>query len=256
MTRPREPKPWIGFVDDAESMEKARMVRWAMAMDIDREGLNDSLVEGLGEVCYLNQISINQPGWRDKWEIPYDPEGAKQMLADAGYPHGFEAQLWVGPGGFTAELGDAVVGLWLKNLNIETTVDRITYTKFRPTLVQRTHTQIYSSAGDEGKTGFPVHWPKGFQGSALTDGGWGPGFEDPFYTTHLFKMNDENDTEKRLAMAEEYFDHVYEQMVQPCFIEVPFHPKYNPELIAEWSLYPNMNGSISGAANFETIVLK
>jgi ABC-type transport system substrate-binding protein len=256
LTRPREPKPWIGFVDDAESMEKARKVRWAMSMAIDREGLNDSLVEGLGEVCYLNQISINQPGWQDKWEIPYDPEGAKQMLADAGYPDGFEAQLWVGPGGFTAELGDAVAGLWLKNLNIDTTVDRITYTKFRPTLVQRTNTQIYSSAGDEGKTGFPVHWPKGFQGSALTDGGWGPGFEDPFYTTHLFKMNDENDAEKRLAMAEEYFDHVYEQMVQPCFIEVPFHPMYNPELIAEWSLYPNMNGSISGAANFETIVLK
>ena len=135
MTRPREPKAWIGFVDDAESMEKARMVRWAMSRAIDREGLNDSLVEGLGEVCYLNQISINQPGWQDKWEIPYDPEGAKQMLADAGYPDGFEAQLWVGPGGFTAELGDAVAGLWLKNLNIETTVDRITYTKFRPTLV-------------------------------------------------------------------------------------------------------------------------
>ncbi len=40
-----------------------------------------------------------------------------------------------GPGGFTAEYGDAVAGLWLKHLNIKTTVDRIIYTKFRPTLV-------------------------------------------------------------------------------------------------------------------------
>ena len=256
LTRPRVEKPWIGFVGDPESMERARKVRWAMSMAVDREALNDSLVEGLGEVCYLIQISINQPGWQDKWEIPFDPEGAKALLDEAGYPEGFQAELWVGPGGFTAEYGDAVAGLWLKHLNIETTVDRITYTKFRPTLVQRTNTQIYASAGDEGKTGFPVHWPKGFQGSALTDGGWGPGFEDPFYTTHLFKMNSETDPEKRLAMAEEYFDHVHHQMVQPCFVEVPFHVMYDTDQVAEWKLNPNMNGNFSGASNFETIVLK
>ncbi len=256
LSRPREAKPWIGFVDDPESMERARKVRWAMSMAVDREALNDSLVEGLGEVCYLIQISINQPGWQDKWEIPFDPDAAKAMLTDAGYPDGFEAELWVGPGGFTAEYGDAVAGLWLKHLNITTIVDRITYTKFRPTLVQRTNTQIYASAGDEGKTGFPVHWPKGFQGSALTDGGWGPGFEDPFYTKHLFKMNAEGDADKRLAMAEEYFDHVYHEMVQPCFVEVPFHAMYDTDQIAEWNLYPNMNGNHSGAANFESIVLK
>ncbi len=256
LERPRIEKPWIGFIDDPESMDRARKVRWAMSLAIDREGINSSLVEGLGENCYLNQISIEQPGWQEKWEIPYDPERAKALLVEAGYPDGFEAELWVGPGGFVAELGDALAGLWLKNLNVVTIIDRITYTKFRPTLVQRTNTQIYSSAGDEGKTGFPVHWPKGFQGSALTDGGWGPGFEDPFYTKHLFKMNAENDAEKRLAMAEEYFDHVYEEMVQPCFIQVPFHPMYNPDLIETWTQYPNMNGNISGAANFETIVLK
>ncbi len=69
-------------------------------------------------------------------------------------------------------------------------------------------------------------------------------------------MNAENDADKRLAMAEEYFDHVYKQMVQPCFIEVPFHVMYNTDLISEWQVNPNMNGNLSGASIFETIVLK
>ncbi len=99
LSRPRTAKPWIGFVDDPESMENARKVRWAMSLAVDREALNNSLVEGLGDVCYLIQISINQPGWQDKWEIPFDPVKAKQMLTEAGYPDGFEAELWVAPAG-------------------------------------------------------------------------------------------------------------------------------------------------------------
>ena len=256
LTRTFVDKPWIGKFGDAESMENARKVRIAMSMALDRQGIKDSLTEGLGEDCYLIQISTQQAEWKDRWEMPYDPEGAKKLLAEAGYPNGFEAELWVGPGGFTAELGDAIAGLWLKNLNVNTIVDRITYTKFRPTLVQRSNTQIYSSAGDEGKTGFPVHWPKGFQGSSLTDGGWGPGFEDPFYTDMLFKMNAINEPADRLPLAEEYFDHVFETGMQPCVIQIPYHPIYDPNQIAEWKPFPNMNGNLSGAAAFETIVLK
>ena len=111
------------------------------------------------------------------------------------------------------------------------------------------------STGDEGKSGFPVHWPKGMQGSAITDGGWGPGFKDPFYSQHFFKMNAERDAAKRMTMAEEYFDHVSEGMLQPCVIEMPYHP-YNPKLIAEWNMHQSMNGNLSGANSFETIVLK
>jgi hypothetical protein len=33
-------------------------------------------------------------------------------------------------------------------------------------------------------------------------------------------------------------------------------PMYNPDLIEEWKVNPNMNGNLSGASNFETIVLK
>ena len=134
-------------------------------------------------------------------------------MVEAGYPDGFEAELWVGPGGFTAELGDAVARMWTEYLDISTIVDRGTYTRSRPSLVRRTNTQIYSSAGDEGKTGFPVHWPKGLQGSAVTDGGWGPGFEDPFYSGSFLRMNSEGVPDKRMRMAEAFLNYAHHQML-------------------------------------------
>ncbi len=257
LERPKVDKPWIGFFGDPESMERARKVRQALAMAYDRNAINDSILEGLGEPNYLNQISVKQDGWKEKWEIPFDPEGARKLLAEAGYEGGgFEVDMWIGPGGTRVELGEAVAGFWLKELNVTTALDRITYTKYRPGLVQRTTSTFFMSGGDEGKTGFPVHWPKGMQGSAITDGGWGPGFEDPFYSQHFFKMNAEPDADKRMAMTEEYFDHVFEEMLQPCVIENPYHPMFNPKLVAEWNMHPSMNGNLSGANSFETVVLK
>jgi hypothetical protein len=45
-------------------------------------------------------------------------------------------------------------------------------------------------------------------------------------------------------------------MLQPCVIENPYHPMYDPKLIAEWNMHPSMNGNLSGANSFETVVLK
>ena len=258
LERPSFPDlPWVGDFADADSMERAKNVRHALSMTIDREAINEQILEGLGETCYFNQISINQDGWKEKWATPYDPEAARDLLKKAGYEGGgFDIDMWIGPGGIRVELGEAIAGNWLKELGVNTNLDRITYTKYRPGLVQRTTSTYFMSAGDEGKTGFPVHWPKGMQGSAITDGGWGPGFEDPFYAQHFFKMNKEPDAAKRMAMTEEYFDHVADVMLQPCIVEAPYHPMFNPKLIAEWNMHPSMNGNLSGANSFETVVLK
>jgi ABC-type transport system substrate-binding protein len=73
LERPTFDLPWVGKYGDAESMENARKVRHALSMTIDREAINEQILEGLGEDCYFNQISINQDGWKDKWAVPYDP---------------------------------------------------------------------------------------------------------------------------------------------------------------------------------------
>ena len=68
-------------------------VRRAMAMAVDRPTLVDIVLEGYGRAAADNVIS---PGYRflaDTPAVPYDPAGAKKLLAEAGYPQGIKIPL-------------------------------------------------------------------------------------------------------------------------------------------------------------------
>lgn len=68
-------------------------VRKALQMAIDRQTILDTLYAGAGVVAH----GIFAPGMQgynpDLPEIPYDPEAAKALLAEAGYADGFEMEL-------------------------------------------------------------------------------------------------------------------------------------------------------------------
>jgi peptide/nickel transport system substrate-binding protein len=60
-------------------------VRQALAYAIDRQGIVDAIMEGVGKVPY-SSIATNAPGYREQPErFDYNPEKAKELLAAAGY---------------------------------------------------------------------------------------------------------------------------------------------------------------------------
>jgi peptide/nickel transport system substrate-binding protein len=64
-------------------------VRQAMSMAINREAIKDRVMEGLAAPTD-NLVPINLFGYNPQLkEVKYDPEGAKKLLAEAGYPNGF-----------------------------------------------------------------------------------------------------------------------------------------------------------------------
>src|SRR3546814_5652200 len=69
-------------------------VRRAVAHAIDREAIAKNLVGGVSKVvhapCYPSQVGCTQ----DVPKYEYDPEKAKALLAEAGYPDGFETDLY------------------------------------------------------------------------------------------------------------------------------------------------------------------
>ena len=70
-------------------------VREAMAMAIDREALVANLIRGDAKVihtpCFPTQFGCDDASAK-KWD--YNPEEAKKLLAEAGYPDGFEIEFY------------------------------------------------------------------------------------------------------------------------------------------------------------------
>lgn len=235
----RKDWPWVGDPDDPVSMEKSFKVRKALAMDIDREILNETVLAGLGRVFYLYEISLDDPVWDDKWAIPYDPSGAKQLLKEAGYPNGFTFELWTGPSGTGAELGEAMAAIWLSDLNVKTNIGKIVYSAFRPTIIERTATPF--SCGD-GNSATPADWPKGLLLSSLAAGGYACDIEDRKFAELYSAMAAETDKNKRVELAREYFDYLFETMLIVGVVETPAGPLLDPKKVIEWRMHPEGKG--------------
>jgi peptide/nickel transport system substrate-binding protein len=68
-------------------------VREALAYSIDRQLLVDLVLEGLGRPAHDNILSPEFKFRIDTPEKAYDPEKAKKLLAEAGYPNGLKLNL-------------------------------------------------------------------------------------------------------------------------------------------------------------------
>lgn len=74
-----------------------RLVRLAVNCAIDKQALVDNFYQGLA-VPAVNPIPPIMWGHNDDLEgYPYDPDRARRLLTEAGFPGGFETELWSMP---------------------------------------------------------------------------------------------------------------------------------------------------------------
>jgi len=86
---------WVLFTEqwDPKSLWTDRRVRLAVNHAIDRQAMNQSLTLGFSRMTG----SIIPRDFEFSWPAPpypFDIRKAKQLLTDAGYPHGFEGEFW------------------------------------------------------------------------------------------------------------------------------------------------------------------
>ena len=96
---------WVYFVDqwDPKSPWHDRRVRLAANYAIDRQAINQAETLGYSRMNYSLIPSHFEYFWQPP-AIPYDRARAKQLLAEAGYPNGFDA------GDFTCDAVHAGIG--------------------------------------------------------------------------------------------------------------------------------------------------
>jgi peptide/nickel transport system substrate-binding protein len=106
--------PWIQSLDPADP--RGRAIREALSLAIDRQAILDRVLHGQGSLSRGPLITYEAlPISYDKnWEFPaYDPVRARQLLAEGGYPNGFQIEMLMFPQEVdTVGMGEAVAGMW------------------------------------------------------------------------------------------------------------------------------------------------
>ena len=80
--------------------DSGRLVRQALNKAVNRDDINEFIFKGGGEPMLLHGYHPTLPGWNTEWEdrweeeYGYDPEAAKELLAQAGYPDGFKMKIY------------------------------------------------------------------------------------------------------------------------------------------------------------------
>jgi ABC-type transport system substrate-binding protein len=89
---PQNDCQWLSLPTQLEPFTDVR-VRKAVAMAINKEKLA-RVLKGLGDPATGGFFSPLSRYHSEGLALPYDPEGAKALLAEAGYADGFEAPFW------------------------------------------------------------------------------------------------------------------------------------------------------------------
>ena len=135
---------WVSCSDDIESEEWATAVkvRKAMNIAIDRQTIVDELLSGFGRVQSVRDWMGHDHRQGD-WNYEYNPELAKQMLDEAGYPDGFEITLTPAIRGAPAEVESchAVANYW-EQIGITVKIQNLPYATLRPELITRNYNGI------------------------------------------------------------------------------------------------------------------
>jgi peptide/nickel transport system substrate-binding protein len=93
---------------------KDKRVREAMNIAIDRNAIMKAIYYGTGNAAPIHFVL---EGWEELEPIPYDPERAKRLLAEAGYPDGFSFEInssKMSPAVEMPLIAEAVASYWSK----------------------------------------------------------------------------------------------------------------------------------------------
>jgi len=231
---PDDDHPWIGDPDDPARDERARKFRYALSIGIDRNAINDIMLGGLGEPNYaMYAPRPGREGWDDKWKLEFDPDKARDILAEIGIPPEFPFPFYLPPDSIVVpEIGEAVAEMW-RNLGISPEIFNMAYTAHRPRLVERTLNYpwlfVNPGADDPMSTVRAPLWTQ-------VESGANPGLEDPKLYDLYFKAQATEDKAETARINVEIIDYAHERMYLAAIVSVPGLYTFRGDTVKDWPL--------------------
>jgi peptide/nickel transport system substrate-binding protein len=111
-----------------------KLVRKAVALAISRDKFNKGLYKGLGKLCWV-PILPSQKYYTPDWEYKRDVNKAKEVLAQAGYPNGFQIRI-LAPKGAEEIMGEILYSD-LKDIGIEGKITALEIPEFLDALLNK-----------------------------------------------------------------------------------------------------------------------
>ena len=207
--------PWISASADVDSEEwaNAAKVRRALSIAIDRQGIVDTLLRGYGSPAVMWEYGQYEDTWLPpemRWE--FNPEKAKQLLEEAGYPDGFDITLTPSLRGAPVEVEacEAIASMWT-DIGVDVNFQKIPYGTLRPTIVGRTYQGATCHAA-----GIRLEPGVGFtdKGSKLVHQAvWTSGADHPWLDEKIALHKGEINDEARRALAIEITTFMFENAI-------------------------------------------
>ncbi len=203
--------PFVSASPDLDSPEwdAARKVRLAMMVAIDREKIIEELLHGEGVATSMLAWG-NQQG-KPEWVWEYDQARARQLLAEAGYPDGFEMDLYPAVRGAPSEVEacEAIGAMW-EEIGLDVNIIKIPFNTLVEGQLDRSDDgQVVCNAAppfiEPVWLDFFIHLP---------DTGWSSGFDHPVFSkmvSDAYEIFDKEERwEKNLEVGQWLWDNTLE----------------------------------------------
>jgi ABC-type transport system substrate-binding protein len=227
-----------------------RKVRQALNLAINRQEIIDTLFAGKYEPIVAPFTHKTHPEFKAEWvekfkqNYGYNPEKAKQLLREAGYPQGFKAtiQLHAQPGAPRQDAVAEAVGLYWQAIGVDVKLD---------TIDRALHNQQMRGYTKQGKAWvqlavFRPPWNR-FQ-VFNTPSGVVHGFLSEFIEQKWKELGETVDPEKRTQIQREVVDHLLEEYGHFPLVWVFAEFMINPKVVAEY-----VTTGLSGPSDLEYV---
>ena len=229
--------PWVSPNSDINSpeWERARKVREAMLISVDRQAIVDSFLDGEGLPQSLwtweNALHRLPPKYRE-WE--FNPDRARQLLAEAGYEDGFDMTVTASTRGVAGEHASCeAVAEYFEDIGIRTQIDRVPQTVIGPKLNARSYVGLNChGTGGRASPATIMHIIYG------SDSGFSAGFDHPIMDDLIDQMNAAVDAEIHWAKLNEIAAFMYDNAMDSGLYSVNLLFPLGPNVVA-WTEHIN-----------------